>query len=188
MVVTMIVVCEVGFWLLLAAGLALRYVAGMPRAGAAVLMGEPLLELVLLVVTAVDLRNGATAGPRHGLAAVYVGFSVACGRTLIRWVDGHVRHRLAGGPPPARAPKYGRARAVHEWRLCAESVSGAAIAALLLQGAIWYVGHADRTAALRDWQRTMGWVALICVLIAASYTIWPKKDPADRHPEPSGEH
>lgn len=59
MIVTLIVLCEVGFWVLLAAGLGLRYLAKMPRTGAAVLLCEPLLEVVLLVVTVLDLRAGA---------------------------------------------------------------------------------------------------------------------------------
>src|SRR5690349_16582028 len=40
--VTLIIACEVGFWALLAGGLALRYLAKMPRLGAAVLLCEPL--------------------------------------------------------------------------------------------------------------------------------------------------
>lgn len=58
MIVTLIVICEVGFWVLLAAGLATRYLLKMPRAGMALLLCEPLLEVVLLVVTALDLKNG----------------------------------------------------------------------------------------------------------------------------------
>ena len=82
-------------YLLLAGGLALRYLAKMPRAGAAVLLCEPVLELVLLVATAVDLKNGAEPDWRHGLAAVYIGYTVGLGRATIRWVDAHVDAALA---------------------------------------------------------------------------------------------
>ena len=119
MIVTLIVLCEVGFWVLLAAGLALRYVARKPRLGAAVLLCEPLLEVVLLVVTAIDLKNGAEPDWKHGLAAVYIGFTVGLGHSTIKWVDARVAHRFAGGPPPVKPPKYGMARAAHEWRTAA---------------------------------------------------------------------
>ena len=45
--------------MLLAAGLAFRYGLRMPRVGLALLLCEPLLELVLFTVTAVELRTGA---------------------------------------------------------------------------------------------------------------------------------
>ena len=107
-IVALIIICEVAFWVLLVGGLALRYVAEAPRAGAAVLLCEPLLELVLLVVTAIDLRNGAEPDWKHGLAAVYIGFTVTFGHYTIKWADGQV-------PPPLRGRAAARqAAAVRE--------------------------------------------------------------------------
>ncbi|MFD9814417.1 hypothetical protein [Streptomyces sp. NPDC059080] len=177
MVVTLIVVCEVGFWVLLAAGLALRYGCRMPRTGAAVLLLEPLLELVLLTVTAIDLRNGATADWRHGLAAVYLGCTVAYGPYTIRWADGHAAHRFGGAPRPVKPPRYGPARARHEGKLWLRTVVMGAVAAGLLQLAAWYVGDGD-TATLREWQLTMARLVAVHGVIALSYLLWPKKAPA----------
>jgi len=174
-IVTLIIVCEIAFWVLLAAGLALRYLARMPRTGAAVLLCEPLLELVLLVVTAVDLRNGAHPDWKHGLAAVYIGFTVTHGHYMIRWADGHFQYRFAGGPRPSKPPRYGMARALHEWKMTLRALGAAAIAAALLQAAIWYVGDAGQSEMLRMWQLRMGILAAISVLVALSYTIWPKR-------------
>ncbi|MFF2727011.1 hypothetical protein ACFVS9_03790 [Streptomyces sp. NPDC058008] len=180
MIVTLIVLCEAGFWVLLAAGLALRYVAGKPRLGAAVLLCEPLLEVVLLVVTAVDLRNGAEPGLRHGLAAVYIGFTVGLGRSTVTWADARVAHRFAGGPPPVRPPKYGTARAAHEWRTAARWILAAVTALALLQAAAWYVGDDAATAPLRMWQEKMLWVIGVNLLIACGYTLFPRREPAER--------
>ncbi len=177
MVVTLIIACEVGFWVLLAAGLALRYLAKMPRTGAAVLLMEPVLELVLLIVTAIDLKNGASADWKHGLAALYIGYTVAYGHYTIKWVDGHFLHRFAGGPPPAKPPQYGLARARHEGMLWLRTVLWVAIAVALLQIAIWYVGDGGDTASLRDWQGTSMRILIIHGVIAVSYLIWQKKDP-----------
>ncbi len=182
-IVTLVVLCEVGFWVLLAVGLALRYLARMPRTGAAVLLMEPLLELVLLVVTVLDLRNGAQADWKHGLAAVYIGFTVAYGHYTIRWADGQFAYRFAGGPKPP-GPGYGRARAVHEWKLWLRTVVMGVVAAGLLQAAVWYVGDGD-TASLRSWQITAARIVGIHGLIALTYTIWPKK-PKKTGQDPSG--
>ncbi|MFJ6849978.1 hypothetical protein ACIQM3_05455 [Streptomyces sp. NPDC091271] len=180
MIVTLIVLCEVGFWVLLAAGLALRYLAKKPRLGAAVLLCEPLLEVVLLVVTAMDLKNGAEPDWKHGLAAVYIGFTVGLGHSTIKWVDARVAHRFAGGPPPVKPPKYGMARAAHEWRTAARWIVAAGTAMALLQAAIWYVGGDGDTGSLQMWQQKMLWVIGINLIIAVGYTVAPKQEPKDR--------
>jgi hypothetical protein len=176
--VTLIIACEVGFWVLLALGLALRYLAKMPRAGAAVLLCEPLLELFLLGFTAVDLRNGAEPDWKHGLAAVYIGLTVTHGHYMIKWADARFAHRFAGGPPPVRPPRYGMARAVHEWKMSLRAILGAGIAAALLQAAVWYVGDQGATGSLRDWQMKMGLVAGVSLAVAVGYTVFPKRPPA----------
>ncbi|MEV7883606.1 hypothetical protein ACWD3I_20915 [Streptomyces sp. NPDC002817] len=176
MIVGLIVACEVAFWVLLAAGLAFRYVFGMPRVGLVLLLCEPLLELVLFIVTAVDLRGGAEPDWKHGLAAVYIGFTVGLGHSTMRWADARFAHRFAGGPPPVRPPKYGTARAVHEWKVAGRWILAAVVAMTLLQAAIWYVGGEGGTDSLRTWQQRMVWLIGINVIIAGSYTLFPKRE------------
>ncbi|CAM5444816.1 hypothetical protein SGLAM104S_02192 [Streptomyces glaucescens] len=62
MIVALIIACEVGFWVLLALGLAVRYLLKWRRTSNVLLLCEPVLELVLFVATAVDLKNGAEPG------------------------------------------------------------------------------------------------------------------------------
>ncbi len=132
---------------------------------------------MLFAVTAIDLRGGAEPNWRHGLAAVYIGFTVGLGHSSIRWADARVAHRFAGGPPPVRPPRYGTARAVHEWRVAARWILASAVALALLQGAVWYVGDSGDTGSLRAWQQRMLWVIGVNVVVAASYTLFPKREP-----------
>ncbi|MFI8520378.1 hypothetical protein ACIGEZ_21505 [Streptomyces sp. NPDC085481] len=178
MIVTLIVICEVGFWVLLAAGLATRYLLRMPRTGLALLLCEPLLEVVLLVVTAIDLKNGADPSWKHGLAALYIGYTVGHGHRTVKWLDGHAAHRFGGAPPPARPPRYGMARARHEGRIWLGSVTAAAVASVLLLLAIGYVGDDGNTDSLSGWILVAWRTAGIHGLIALSYAIRPKKAPA----------
>lgn len=133
--------------------------------------------IVLFAVTAIDLRNGAEPDWRHGLAAVYIGFTVGLGHSTIGWADARVAHRFAGGPPPVRPSRYGTARAVHEWKVAARWILASAVALALLQGAVWYVGDGGDTGSLRAWQQRMLWAIGINVVIAASYTFFPKREP-----------
>ncbi|MDX3570342.1 hypothetical protein [Streptomyces sp. ID05-47C] len=178
MIVWLIAACEIGFWVLLALGLAVRYLLRWRRTSVVLLLCEPVLELVLFVVTAVDLRNGAEPGWEHGLAALYIGYTVAFGHYTIRWLDGHAAHRLGGAPPPPRPPRYGRARALHEAKLWLRALFGGAVAVALLQCAVWYVGDSGDVSSLRSFQGTALRVVGIYGLIALSYTVWPRKAPA----------
>ncbi|MGW3951368.1 hypothetical protein ACWEKM_10585 [Streptomyces sp. NPDC004752] len=179
MIVWLIIACEVAFWVLLAGGLAFRYLLRMPRTGLALLLCEPLLEVVLFAVTAIDLKNGAEPDWRHGLAAVYIGFTVGLGHATIKWADARVAHRFAGGPPPVKPPKYGMARAVHEWRTAGRWTLASVVAIALLQAAVWYVGADGEIESLRTWQLRMVGLIGINVVIAASYTVFPKRAPAE---------
>ncbi|WP_411090628.1 hypothetical protein [Streptomyces sp. 049-1] len=183
MIVTLIIVCEIGFWVLLAAGLSVRYLLRMPRTGMALLLCEPLLEVVLLVVTALDLKNGADPSWKHGLAALYIGYTVGHGHRTVKWLDGHAAHRIGGAPKPPRPPRYGMARARHEGRVWLGTLLAAAVATGLLRIAMWYVDDPSRTTSLESWQYTAWRTAGIHGLIALTYAIWPKKAPSGERPE-----
>ncbi|MET9772676.1 hypothetical protein ABZ023_00240 [Streptomyces sp. NPDC006367] len=178
MVVALIIACEVGFWVLLALGLAARYLLKWRRTSVFLLLCEPVLELVLFAATAWDLKNGAEPGWEHGLAALYIGYTVAYGHYTIRWLDGHAAHRLGGAPPPAKPPRHGMARARHEGGLWLRTLLGAAVACALLQGAVWYVGDGGDVSSLHAFQGTALRAVVIHGLIALTYALWPKKAPA----------
>ncbi|MBH0247818.1 hypothetical protein I3W98_41375, partial [Streptomyces cavourensis] len=86
---------------------------------------------------------------------------------------------LPTGHWPVKPPKYGRARAVHEWRTAARWILAAAVALGLLQAAIWYVGPGGDISTLQSWQQKMGLVIGINLIIAGGYTLFPKQAPKD---------
>ena len=182
MLLALIAACEIGFWLLLAAGLATRYLLRRRRTGAALLMAVPLLDVVLLTATVIDLRGGATADFTHGLSAAYLGYSIAFGRSMMRWADERFAHRFAGGPPPRGKPKYGRARTRYEWREFGKATLATAIACGVLISMVVLVGDDSRTEALLQWTGRLATVLAIWSLWPISHTLWPAKPPK----EPSG--
>jgi hypothetical protein len=174
-IVALIAACEIGFWVLLAAGLSVRYLLRMPRTGLALLLCEPLLEVVLLVATALDLKNGAEPNWTHGLAALYIGYTVGHGHRTVKWLDGHAAHRLGGAPKPIGPPRYGMARARYEGRVWLGTLVGAVVATVLLQLAIWYVDDPSRVTSLESWRYVAWRAAGIHGLVALSYLIWPRR-------------
>jgi hypothetical protein len=182
----LIVACEVGFWCLLGAGLVARYVMRLPRMSAVLLAGAPVLDLVLLIASVLDLRSGSSAGAAHGLAAAYIGFSAAFGSTTLRWADQRFAHRFASGPPPQRPPRYGQARARYEWRLWSRALLGWTVTCGLLGLAILTVGDPGRTAHLTEWINGLTAGLLIWALAwPLPYTLWPKNPPTAA-PHPAG--
>ncbi|HET6706504.1 MAG TPA: hypothetical protein VFH84_16125 [Amycolatopsis sp.] len=151
---------EIGFWVFIAAGLAVRYVLRAKRASAVVLAMVPLVDVVVLVATVLDLSAGGKPGFTHGLAAVYLGFSVVFGPSMVRWADERFAHRFAGGPPPP--PKLqGRERARYEWREWGKCVLACGLAAVALLAAIFAIGEPDRVAPLWGWLPRLGTVTTI---------------------------
>ena len=175
MLVVVIVACEVMFWVFLVAGLSARYLLRRPRLGAVLLALSPAADLVLLGATALDLRGGATATFAHGLAAIYLGFSIAYGHALVRWADVRFAHRFAGGEAPRK--KYGAEYARACWIDVARSALAVATTASVL-GLLWLIaGDSARTQALLDAGRIALVILGIDAVWAISYTLWPRRQP-----------
>lgn len=83
----MIVFCEIAFWVVIVLGLAVRYVFKRHTLGLLFLALTPVIDLILLAATGVDLYRGASATAAHGIAAVYIGISIAYGKQMIQWAD-----------------------------------------------------------------------------------------------------
>jgi len=171
-----IVACEIAFWVAIVAGLTSRYVLRRPRLGAALLVAAPVIDVVLLVLVAVDLLGGGTASWHHGLAAIYIGVSVTYGHRMIAWADAHFEHRFAGGPAPEKLT--GRRHTVRCWGDVLRTGGAVLIAAAILGGLVLLVGDDARTAELRTTFPVLGVVLAVETLWAVSYTVWPRKPAA----------
>jgi hypothetical protein len=166
---------EIAFWALVFAGLGARYLLRRPRLGLALLLMTPVVDLLLIAVTVIDLRAGATAGFFHGLAAVYVGVSVALGRRMVRWADERFVHRFAGGPPPERPPKYGPEHARREREGWYRHLLAWAVGSALMVGMVVLVGEPARTESLSA--RAALWALILAVdfVWSFSYTLWSRE-------------
>jgi hypothetical protein len=105
-----IVAAEASFWILLLAGLAVRYLARMRRLSSVLLLAVPFVDVSLIALTAWDLSIGAEPNFSHILAALYLGITVGFGHSIIGRVDAWFAHRFAGAPetwPGARPPHVG---------------------------------------------------------------------------------
>lgn len=107
-VLFVIIGCEIGFWLIVAAGLAVRYALRARRASTLILRLVPIVDLILLGAVALDLHSGAPVEQVHRIAGVYLGVTVAFGHSMIQWADVRCAHWFAGGPPPPPRPKKGQ--------------------------------------------------------------------------------
>jgi hypothetical protein len=178
-----IVGCEVAFWVLLAAGLAVRYVLKRRLLSTALLVSVPLVDVVLLIVSVIDLRRGNSGAPAHGLAAVYLAVSIVFGAQMIRWADQKFAHRFAGTPLPAR--RHGLDHAAHERRQWLRHLMAYGIGGVLLGFFTILVGDVSRTAPLWSVMAPWGIVLVIDFLVSFSYTLSPRpRPPAAPHRRP----
>jgi hypothetical protein len=149
----LMVACEVGFWVVLLLALAVRYLLRKERLSRALLICIPLIDVLLLVFTAMDLRQGATATFAHGLAAAYIGFTAAFGGLAVKWADARFAHQFAGGAPPEKAPSRGWPAVRYEFNLWARCIAGCVITVLLIEALVWFIAPHEATEALLAWHK-----------------------------------
>lgn len=176
MIGLMIIACEVGFWVFVLAGLFFRYVLRQRKLGAALLFCTPVADLVLIIATVIDLSDGGRADFFHGLAAIYIGVTIAFGRGMINWADERFAYRFAGGPKPARTPKFGAEHAKNERQGWLKHLLAWAIGISILTGMLVYVGDAEQTQALATIIKIWSTVLAVDFLVGYSYTIWPREN------------
>ncbi|MEC3974702.1 hypothetical protein [Amycolatopsis sp. H20-H5] len=173
-----IVAGEIAFWVFIVAGLVTRYLLRRRRTSVVLLALTPVADLLVLVATVVDLSHGATATSVHGLAAVYLGFSLVFGPSMVRWADVRFAHRFASGSAPVKLPKRSRAKQRHEWREWGKCVLAAVIAAVVLLGLMLMVGVPARTDALWGWFPRLGGLVAIWFATGPFLQLLSTKDPA----------
>ncbi|MBN3523608.1 hypothetical protein [Paenibacillus apiarius] len=172
----LILACEIGFWVFILLGLFARYRLRQRTLGTVLLLCTPLIDILLIVFTVVDLRNGAAATAFHGLAAVYVGVSIAFGKRMIQWADERFAHLFAGGSRPlSSSVKHGAQHAKQERAGWYRHVLAWAIGSLLLFGIIYSVGNANQTESLLKTAQMWTAILIIDFIWSFSYTLWPRK-------------
>jgi hypothetical protein len=164
---------EVAFWLLLGAGLVARYLLRAPRLSTVLLVLVPVVDVVLVSASLADVARGSPPGSAHGLAAVYLGFTVAFGHSVIRWADRRFAHRFAGEPPPRPAPRYGAAKVAYEWREWGKAVLAWCIALGVL--CLTAVVAGTGIPAPADWvaDPSWSWAARLVPALLIWFVGWP---------------
>jgi hypothetical protein len=147
----LIIGCEAAFWVLLVLALAARYLWKRDRLSRILLLSLPVVDFLLLIFTALDLRSGTVATHAHGLATAYVGFTIAFGSVAVKWADQRFAHRFANGPPPVRAPSRGMPALRYELALWVRCIVAWAITLALLVALIAYVDDEAITKGLNGW-------------------------------------
>lgn len=175
MLVWFIIACEIGFWVLLALGLFVRFVLKLTTLSKFILLCVPLLDVALLIATTIDLDSGKPAEFAHGLAAAYLGFTVVFGHSIIQWADGVVSYKYYSGKN-LKNLAYGWSYAKYEWGQWLKGLLACAIAAALLSLAILYIDNPMKTEALTQWYSHLFWLLAIWLIAwPLWYTIFQKQ-------------
>lgn len=146
-----IVGCEIAFWVVLFTGLFVRYFLGLRTLSTVLLVSVPMIDIALLIATTMDLNRGAIATFVHGLAAAYIGFSIAFGGVSIRWADNWFAHKFADGEPPASAPTHGWELIRYEFIWWLRCILAVAVTQFLVFLAIIYIDDPIRSEELNLW-------------------------------------
>lgn len=170
----MIVACEIAFWVVIVLGLVTRYVLKKNKLGLFFLALTPVIDLILLIITGLDLYRGATSTTAHAIAAVYIGASIGFGKSMIKWADERFRYYVTKeGPKPIKL--YGIEHSMHNLKGWGRHVLSYLIGAGILVGIIFLINDASRTEALFNMLKVWTLALGIDLVITVSYFIWPRK-------------
>ncbi|MDQ0174832.1 hypothetical protein [Bacillus chungangensis] len=172
-IVYLIIACEIGFWVVIIAGLLCRYVFKKETLSLVFFALTPLIDLILLISASIDLLGGATAAVPHALAAVYIGISLAFGKRMIQWADRYFHYYFLKGPKPKKL--IGLAYAKDYFQSWLRHVLAFAIGQGLLWLVIVIIQDMKRTEALYSFSLLWCLILGIDLLISVSYFIWPSK-------------
>ncbi|WP_274308188.1 hypothetical protein [Solibacillus daqui] len=173
----MIVACEIGFWIVILLGLITRYILKYERLGLFFLALTPVIDLILLIVTATDLYNGATATQVHAIAAIYLGVSIAFGKSMIHWADERFIYYIQKqGPKPIRKTGYAYAR--HSMKGSLQHVLAYIIGAAFLVAMIYFINAPAKTEVFLETLKIWALVLGIDFVFSISYFIWPRPEKA----------
>src|SRR5690606_31897806 len=157
----------------IAAGLITRYIFNKKRLGLFFLALTPVIDLLLLLVTANDLYNGATATQVHAIAAIYLGVSVAFGKRMNSAAEQRFPAYLhKQGPKPVR--KHGLAYAKHSMKGSLQHALAFIIGGAFLFLMIYLIDDPSKTEALSGMLKVWALILGIDFIISVSYFIWPR--------------
>lgn len=163
-----IVCCEILFWVFIVAGLIVRYGFRREKLGFRLMAMSPVIDIVLLVLTLFDLSRGSTATLAHGLAAIYIGVSLAFGKQMIAWADGVYRRViLREQVAKERISRARRERNGFYRHILAFLIGGALLGAMIL-----WLGNTEQTESLLRTLQLWGLVLVIDGVISMSYTVF----------------
>ncbi|WP_312192960.1 hypothetical protein [Exiguobacterium sp.] len=166
-----IVGCEILFWVFIVAGLIVRYGFRRERLGFRLMAMSPVIDIVLLLLTVFDLSRGSTATLAHGLAAIYIGVSLAFGKQMIAWADGvYRRFVLKEHVAKERISRARRERNGFYRHVLAFLIGGTLLGAMIL-----WLGDAEQTESLLRTLQLWGLVLVIDGIISMSYTVFPAR-------------
>jgi uncharacterized membrane protein YraQ (UPF0718 family) len=177
----LIVLAEILFWFCIIVGLITRYIFKKEKVSIWLLGSTPLIDLLLLLFTVFDLKNGEQASMVHALAAIYIGVSIGFGKQMINWAD--IKFKFYVLKIDERTGKlYGIERGKKEIEGFFRHVLAYAIGAGILAGMHYFLKDSTDTEVLMGTLRTWSLVLGIDFLISFSYYLFPnsKKEKVKR--------
>lgn len=173
-IVWLIIFCEVAFWIVILLGLITRYILQQKTLGLFFLALTPIIDLILLITTGIDLINGATAETPHAIAAVYIAVSLVFGKSMINWADERFKYYvMKQGVKPSKLTglDYSRRYAKSWLKHLLSYIIGTGILHMI----IYLINDKTRTEAMDNVIHIWTIILVIDLIICISYFVWPPK-------------
>lgn len=174
----LIILEEIYFWVFILLGLVTRYFLKKEKLSILLFGATPFIDLILLIFTVFDLKNGEKATFGHALAAIYIGVSIAYGKQMIKWADIHFQYyffKIDNRP----AKLFGIERGKKEMHGFFKHVIAYITGGTFLVGMNFFLKHSTNTENLMTVFRIWSIILGIDFLISFSYILFPTRKKID---------
>lgn len=86
-IVTLIIICEILFWVFALLGICFKTIFKMPKLGKFFLILIPIDDVLLIIFNIVSLLMDEPFSYSHSLSGIYLGVTLAFGESIIAWLD-----------------------------------------------------------------------------------------------------
>lgn len=135
-----------------------------------------MVDILLLVITIVNVLRGHSSSHGSTLVPFYVGFSVAWGHRIIKWCDRYILFKLGkGAAPKTFIPTIRKQRVVYESQKFLLDIIAVTLISTILILCIYFGGGINTlTMPFVDSFKTLGVIAVILLIIDVNYIIFQK--------------
>lgn len=166
---------QILFWLVFFSAFISRYLFKTKKLSVTLFIGTLFIDFALLFATTIAIKDGTIATIYHGLAAVYIGLVLFCGRSILAWIDNKFKPATEKQLPIAQQ-LTGKSLARYKLKGSLRHLYACFFGSILLIIMVLQIDNTSHTKGLTDVINLWLFFLSLDFLYSLTFYFWPKKN------------